>query len=344
MNGVAVRVPIVESSQVAEARRIATGVAARVGFDESEAGVVGLAVTEIATNLVKHATAGELLVLDLIQDKQAAIQVLAFDKGPGMRSVAECMRDGYSTAGSPGTGLGAISRLADFFDIYSTEKGTTLIARFRNKKEPRSVAHLEVDGLSVAVQSEEVSGDGWAFRATPGGVTVLVVDGLGHGTHAEDAARIAIAAFQETSAVSILDVLDVVHRSVRCTRGAAAALTMIDLPSQTARFAGIGNISGVIVSGGYARHMVSMNGILGHEMRTAREFSYPWSPNAVLILHSDGVSSRWDLSGYPGLIQKSAGLIAGVLYKDHKRERDDATVVVVKPNRQNGGGQGSTAN
>ena len=336
MNGVARRVPIVESSQVAEARRIAIAAAAGVGFNETEAGGVGLAITEIATNLVKHGESGELLIRDRTQDNQEGLEVLALDKGRGMKNVAECMRDGYSSSGSPGTGLGAISRLSTLFDIYSTiGKGTALFARFEAGKKQAGNPLLEIDGFSVAVQGEELSGDAWTFRATREGAVIFAIDGLGHGSHAEEAAQAAIAAFRETSAIEPLAILDNVHRGTRATRGAAAAIANVDTTSRTVRFTGVGNIAGVIISGAEARHVVSMNGILGHEMRTPREFSYPWTPDSVFILHSDGVSARWDLSAYPGLLQKPAGLIAGVLYRDHRRERDDATVIVIKQNKNN---------
>jgi hypothetical protein len=76
--------------------------------------------------------------------------------------------------------------------------------------------------------------------------------------------------------------------------------------------------------------MLSTNGTLGHEMRAAVQYQYPLSRRALVIMHSDGLSANWSLDKYPGLFQRHPAVVAGVLFRDHRRERDDATVVVVR--------------
>src|SRR5262249_24217089 len=110
-----VHLHIREASAVAEGRRAVTGLARTIGFDDGDIGRVGLVVTEAATNLVNHTPQGQLLARAFDRDGVAVIEVLALDQGPGMANVSESLRDGYSTAGSPGTGLGAIKRLSDEF-------------------------------------------------------------------------------------------------------------------------------------------------------------------------------------------------------------------------------------
>src|SRR5271155_4019799 len=110
---------VTEASQVGEARRAVTALASRLGFNETESGKVALVVTEVANNLVKHARDGVLLLRPLEREQTSGIEILALDKGPGMTDVGRCLQDGFSTAGSPGTGLGAIVRLAAFADIHS---------------------------------------------------------------------------------------------------------------------------------------------------------------------------------------------------------------------------------
>jgi hypothetical protein len=189
---------------------------------------------------------------------------------------------------------------------------------------------FEIDGFSVAVEGEQFSGDGWSYAHTPNGIAVFVADGLGHGPLAESAASEAIRAFEKNPFRAPADLLEVVHQAIRSTRGAAVAVACIDLETRLVRFSGIGNIAGVLVAGDEARHMVSMNGIIGHQVRVFREFTYPWQEDALMVMLSDGLGTRWDLRSYPGLPQKPCGLIAGVLYRDLVRGRDDATVVVVR--------------
>jgi hypothetical protein len=76
--------------------------------------------------------------------------------------------------------------------------------------------------------------------------------------------------------------------------------------------------------------MVSVNGTLGHQMTRARQYEYPFEADSLLILHSDGLSANWSPDKYPGLFQRHPGVIAGVLFRDFRRIRDDATVAVAR--------------
>src|SRR5687768_12916861 len=90
-----------EPSQVGEARRGAVLMAERLGFDEESSGRLALVVTELGTNLARHAVRGQLLVAGHIGPAGEAIEVLSLDRGPGMADVNACLRDGYSTSTTP---------------------------------------------------------------------------------------------------------------------------------------------------------------------------------------------------------------------------------------------------
>ena len=158
----------------------------------------------------------------------------------------------------------------------------------------------------------------------------MVVDGLGHGPLASDAAREAERVLDETASLSPATILQDCHDALRKTRGAAAAIAAISLEKKLVFFAGVGNISGTLISVNSRRGMTSHNGTLGHEIRKFQEFSFPWESQSVLIMHSDGLGSRWDLNQYPGIMTKHASVIAAVLYRDFERQRDDVTVLVAK--------------
>jgi anti-sigma regulatory factor (Ser/Thr protein kinase) len=326
--------PVTDISRVAEARRAATELAGRLGFSEAGVGNVALVVTEAATNLVKHATAGEILLYALRSGQSGqigGIGMLALDRGPGMTNVAKCLRDGYSTIGGPGTGLGAIRRLATSFDIHSAPgAGTVLLARLWSEPLPARPTFLEVGGVSLAKPGEEVSGDEWAIAWFPERALILVADGLGHGPGAAEAAREAVHTFHEHAALTPAAIVGTIHGALRSTRGAAVAVAEIIPPQKTVRFAGVGNISGVVHSTEGSRNMVSYNGTAGHTVSKIKEFTYPWPTNALLILYSDGLATRLHPEHYPGLIKRHPDLIAATLYRDYARGRDDATVVVAQ--------------
>ena len=329
--------PVTEISQVAEARRAATGLADQLTFDEADIGTIALIVTEAATNLVKHATGGEILLYALQSGEVGGIQVLALDKGPGLANAAQAMRDGYSTTGSPGTGLGAMERLATLFDIHSVPgAGTALLASLWSKPLSNSQPPpLEVGALSLPKPGEVVCGDRWAVTWFPERTLILVADGLGHGPGAAEAAMEAVRTFHERAALTPAAIVESIHAALRGTRGAALAVTEIAPSQEAIHFAGVGNISGVVLSSEGSRQMVSHNGTAGHSARRIQEFTYPWSSDALLVLYSDGLVSHLHPERYPGLLRHNPDLIAATLYRDYTRGRDDVTVVVARE-RQTG--------
>jgi anti-sigma regulatory factor (Ser/Thr protein kinase) len=359
---------IADASSVAFARRGANDAAQKGALNETDLGRVALIVTEAATNILKHAQHGEMLVRVLPSDAAGAltdgVEILAIDKGPGMQDVGLAFRDGNTTAGSPGTGLGAIERLSEEVSVYSQPRlGTVLRAVVRsrgsNDRAParamRAAAGTDIGGICVPYPGESVCGDAWGIEGDQHGLTVTVADGLGHGPDAHVAAAGAVDVVRRRAGRSPAALMELAHGALRPTRGAAVAIARLDLARSQLEFAGTGNISASIfnvgrpalVGGGAARdasaksdrtrdswQLTSRNGIVGHTMRDSQEFAVPWTRSALLVLHSDGIGTRWDLGAYPGLHLQPAVMIAAVLYRDFSRRRDDATVVVVKADQQ----------
>jgi anti-sigma regulatory factor (Ser/Thr protein kinase) len=320
-----------DASQVAEARRLVSGYARAAGWADARIGEVAIVVTELATNLLKHAGSGQILATHRDDADGVGLELLALDRGSGMKDVARCMDDGYSTAGSPGNGLGAVARLADDLRIYSRPGlGSAIMVRFL-RKAGRDGHRTELGGVVAPYPGEQVCGDNWAFRETAQGRTIVVADGAGHGVEAARAADLAVRVFLDHADASCEDLLDRMHRALMPTRGAAVAIARIDEAARMVRFAGVGNISGTLVTAAGTRHMVSHNGTAGHLAPRFREFTYDFTGNPLVILHSDGITSRWDLAAYPGLASQHPSLIAGVLLRDHRRARDDASVIAMRP-------------
>jgi anti-sigma regulatory factor (Ser/Thr protein kinase) len=321
-----------EQSGVAEARRMAADLAAKLGFGATEAGKVALIVTELGTNLAKHAGAGRIILRPFHDSSGNGLDLLALDKGPGIANVAECLRDGYSTSGSPGSGLGAVRRQADVFDLHSVpDMGSAILARLFAAPAVRShESGLGIGTICVPKSGEDLCGDGWTSLDQRTRMLLLIADGLGHGPGAAEASRTAVDVIREHPTLSLTDLIQAMHPALRATRGAAAALAEIDHDKQVVRFLGVGNIAGRIIIGHVARNMVSLPGTVGGEMRKPTVFEYPWTDGALLIMHSDGLATHWDLARYQGLALRHPTLIAGVLFRDHCRGYDDTTVVVVK--------------
>lgn len=342
-------VPVEEQSGVAEARRIAQAQAAQLGLDDAAQGRAALVATELATNLLKHAGRGTLLVGDgtPIEPRPGGpaepppmVSLLALDAGPGMADPQACLRDGHSTAGTAGQGLGAVLRQSAEVQVWSRPgQGVALLAGIGPRLLPGGPTPdltpperwPDWGAISVAMPGQEVCGDAWAARRRGAMLQLMVADGLGHGPEAAQASTAAIRGFLgragEADPAACLEDL---HPALRPTRGAAVAIAR--LQPDRCDFAGIGNIAGVVLAEGQARRMVSMNGTLGHMVRRFQAFAYPLPPGArpLVVMHSDGLGLNWNLAAYPGLTQAHPLLVAALLWRDHSRGRDDATVLVAR--------------
>lgn len=329
---------VTEASQVATARRGAASVAKAAAFGEVDAGRVAITATELATNLWRHGRGGDLLVR-LVEDEPggAGVELLALDKGPGMRNVQECLRDGFSTGGTAGSGFGAVRRQSDEFDVYSLpDRGTAVLAMHWPKHTAPVPPHraFRFGGVIVAKPGEEACGDGWAVSLRGDTLAAMVVDGLGHGTFAARAAAEAVKLFSRDPQSSPRGTIDTIHTGLRATRGAAVAVAWIDAAQAKLSFSGIGNIAGTLIANGQTRRLVSLNGIAGHTAHRIQEFVYPYSgTEMLLVMHSDGLGTSWNLDHYPGITVRHPSLVAGVLFRDFRREHDDSTVLVVRSGR-----------
>lgn len=329
-----VSVALPDLSGVGEARRVAVALGTAAALGRSELSNLGIIVNEIAGNAARHGRGGEVL-LRLVQagaGTGAGVEALVLDRGPGMANVAECLRDGYSTSGTMGTGLGAARRLSQAFDIYSgAGQGTVVVARVWSDDGALAKQTARTGAVCLPVRGETECGDGWAAVSKGRRTVVMLVDGLGHGPSAAEAARTAVRLFYDHASRAPSDLLDLLHRGLRASRGAAAGVLEIDLAGACARFAGVGNIAGRIMTEAGTRSLVSQNGIVGHGVRRPQEFEYAWEADATVIMHSDGLTNHWKLDAYPGLLRRDPALLAAVLYRDFARERDDTVVVACRP-------------
>jgi anti-sigma regulatory factor (Ser/Thr protein kinase) len=313
---------VVDESGVGEARRAARA----LGLDVAATEHAAIVATEASRNAVVHGGGGTVL-LTASPDGEA-LDVLALDRGPGIPDLGRALADGFSTAGTAGQGLGAMRRLAAAFDVYSArDRGTAVLARVGPVRPTSRPVPLAAGGVCVALESEAECGDAWAI--VTGAPTALVADGLGHGPKAAEAAAAAVATFRAHAGQPAEAVLEAIHRALRPTRGAAVAVASGD-EGEGVHYAGIGNISGAVLGSPHVRRLVSLSGTAGHQARSIRAFDHPWPRGSLLLMHSDGISGRFDLGDYPGLDQRHPALIAGVLYRDFGRSRDDATVLVAR--------------
>lgn len=318
-----------DASRVGEARRHAAQLAGQCGLGELAAGRLALVVTELATNLARHAQKGRLWLS--ARRERREVEVVAADQGPGIPDVDRSLADGFSTGGTAGTGFGAVRRLAQHFDLQSSVPGGTVVVARVGEGEFLADGHAACAGaVSLAAPGEAVCGDGWAFALDGERSAIMVADGLGHGPDAAEAAQVALETFREEPLAAPAQILARTHEALRRTRGAAVMVLQADAAAGVVRSAGAGNVMARLVSGVSDRTLLCQHGTAGVAIRSPEEYATPWPPHALLVVFTDGIESRWKPERLVPLLARDPTLAAAVLVRDHSRRRDDATVAVLR--------------
>lgn len=322
--------PATEPNHVGEVRRTAQRLAQDIGLAPPKIGNAGIVATELASNLARHAQQGRIYLQTIETGGRHVLELLAVDSGPGIGNLHRSLQDGVSTMGTPGTGFGAVRRLSDEFDAFSVVgRGTVVMSRlWSDVRGP--VPAFAFGAMCVPAPYEQLCGDTWRVVEQGQALSVMVADGLGHGPLAAEAADRAAAIFSELPFEAAGVFYERAHRSLTGSRGAALARAVIG-PTGQVDYAGVGNIAGSLIGLDQSRGLPSQNGTVGAEMRRqVPSMQYAWPDRGLLLMHSDGIGSRWTLDPYPGLLVRHPALVAATVFRDFLRGRDDATVVVVR--------------
>ena len=302
------------------------------GFSKKQVAELDIIVSEMTSNLAKHALGGEILLGTVASDGNEYIEVISIDNGPGMQDPQKMIADGMSTTNTLGHGLGSIKRLSDRFEIFSQKGwGTIVLSRLSKKENPKKKHGVEIVPFVVAKPGETTSGDGCYYKLTDEYFKLLVADGLGHGADANKAVNEAVNAFKICPFDNPVEILQFIHTSIRKTRGIVGTVVLFNLKTKTWRIAGIGNISTKMANAFSSRNYLAYNGIIGHNIPNSmkvQEFSI--NDFQQVILCSDGIKSRWDLARYPGIGKYDPTIQASALYKDFGRRTDDMSIVIGK--------------
>ncbi|MER7921406.1 MULTISPECIES: SpoIIE family protein phosphatase [unclassified Streptomyces] len=336
-------IPVHDSTRVRDVRVAAEAACLLAGIDPHHTALAALAATELATNLLKHAGGGRM-VIGLVdhppeEARPAAVQLTALDHGPGIGDVSAAMRDGHSTSdASLGAGLGTCLRISSAFDLYSTHRGTVAVSRIDQDGKEKARPALRTGGINVPLAHDEHSGDAWCWTRSGALVTVMLADGLGHGAKAAHASDTAVGELYRAAHLPVAEILRRMHLALRSTRGAAVAVAQLDTDGGELTFAGVGNIGARLYTEGSWEHLVSHPGIVGAQFpATVPVRSRTWGPDSLLVLHSDGLPSRWVPPEDIDLLAHDPAVVAATILRDASSPaspvRDDTCVAVLAGDR-----------
>ena len=324
--------PVNETSHVGHVRRTIQDLATRSTLPEDTGARAVLVATELATNLLKHSQNGGDILYCATPDesgKPSGLELVSIDKGRGIPNIGRAFHDGYSTAGSPGTGLGAIQRMSDALEIFSADQlGTVISAQIGTRLPSRKITAPRIRSIFFPLTGYDISGDFSVVLREAATIHILLADGLGHGEEAAKASQLAGETFKANCHLGLPELMTAIHEAIVKTRGAAVALARFDTRKRSLTYLAVGNIEGRICTEVTSQGCATLNGTAGLTLPRLLQFTYDVPAGAVFVMHTDGLSTRWNLRDYPGLNFQSPGAIAGVLFRDFARKRDDATVLV----------------
>lgn len=341
-------IEIKDAAQVGAARRVIHGFASRVGFEENHLAEIDIVVQEIGTNAVSYTANGGWLYFTTPIGPAPGLELFYWDTGPGIYNLDRALRDGVSTSGGLGAGIGAIRRLTDEFDVYSTVKTTARLSLSAQRRTNHGTALLARKWLSAETETAEteqakrigawsrprpnetMNGDAYFIRTRGHYTLYAVVDGLGHGSGAKEASDVALSSLDEWRGEPLDQVIQAAHDALRATRGAVMSVVVIDAEAQSFQYAGVGNVMVRVFDAPERITPLPINGTLGARLGQIRVWTYPWAEGTTCVMASDGVSAAWEMDLYPGLLKRSPQLLAGILMRDYGRTSDDATVLVIR--------------
>lgn len=316
------RVRIAQQADVLRLRHGVSDAASAAGMDEQERNELEIVATELATNVIKHSGVGEASVA--WDDDQHEVTIVTRNPASGIRDVDGIFKDGISTAGTFGIGLGAVRRLCDDVDIHV--EGGELVVRATKRHQEETTSFIETSVLSRPLPGYQENGDGYYIGVYSDSALLAVIDGLGHGPHAEEATLRAISVIASDDRAPLLDIVAHMHKNLRRTRGCVVGIARVDLDGRL-EYVGVGNIRAHIFSHHEdAKSLLSYSGVVGGNMRTLRVMSYDMPHRAILAIYSDGVGH---LSG-DRLPSSPLMEITGSLFTENAKPTDDATLLMAR--------------
>lgn len=324
-------IAILDDASISLAREHVRQLGGDVGFSRDATESVAIAATELVRNQLVHARGGRFAVRSIERGGVHGLELVASDRGPGLADPRRALEGTISTGGGLGSGIASVHRLMDEldFDIRLGE-GTCVWARkFAGPVPYRS----EIAILGRPCEGETESGDDAAFVRQADALTIGVVDGLGHGILARDVAAPTVALLRDRAELDPAAILHAVDDLLQHTRGAVMAVAHIDLRLRQIEHAAIGDVRTSTYQPREARRFSSTAGILGAGDQRGRKYLVerkPMHDHEVIVMCSDGLTTRADISNELQLLRRHPIVIAAHLLEHFGRSNDDALVLVTR--------------
>ena len=174
-----------------------------------------------------------------------------------------------------------------------------------------------------------ISGDAIIQEDLGGTMLLGGIDGLGHGPHARIAAQTALDVIKENMTQPLDVICNLCDQAMKDTRGAAMSLVLVNHELENLTYVAVGNVT-IHVLGARRKQLLNTPGIVGGRLRTVNVNTEPFKEGDTLIIHSDGISERFNLDRYTLRILSNVQLLAEALATDFRNPRDDASILIAR--------------
>ncbi len=320
---------------VLRARQVAVKMARSLKFPDIALAEIEIAVSELGTNIVKHANSQGVLSItpcrDPLQDCQGlklTARNAAPCRDPAALEISGLMRaGGGSTTGSLGIGVSGVQRLMDEFSVETDAQGCLSVSAAKWLVRSRW-ARANCSVMARPCVGESHSGDAYYVRHMRQSLLFGVIDGLGHGPEAHAAASTAVKTIDLYQQEPLAQIVQKCHKALYGSRGAAMALGLLDYASRRIMHVSIGNVETRLWGGDKISRLVCYNGTLGVVLPDFQVLPYPFFQGMLLVMYSDGISDKFELA--PTLRRDSPQKISQYIFSNFSRSHDDNTVLVIK--------------
>ena len=293
------------------------------GFDHAATHYFAVSVSELANNLVRHATEGGTVTIGPIGfEGKVGVEVVAADSGPGIANLSLALSDGHSSKGGLGNGLPAVRRMMHEFEIDSGR-------RRGNAHRRQDVDVVRIGIACHALHDAPHCGDRCAYWRNGPRINLCIADGLGHGEPAQEAAVAALAYVAEHLDEPLTAVFEGCDRAIFRSRGVAMALAVADVAAEQLTCAAIGNTRGLVLVERNIR-LNGSNGIVGAGFRSLRPLNLPFRSGDVLILWTDGIEEHVDPSRFDRGVLAEPQSLADAMVGHYGRGMDDVGVLAFR--------------
>jgi hypothetical protein len=191
---------------------------------------------------------------------------------------------------------------------------------------------LEWSVASRSLDPEAGSGDCYIVKSFNGGAILAVVDGLGHGREAAQAAKLTAATVHEYTEGSIISIFSRCHERLKETRGVVMSLALFNAADSTMTWAGVGNVEGLLILGEMGsmarkKSLIPARGVIGDRLPPMTASTKTMFKGDTVIFSTDGIRTGFDESLN---LRSTPQEIADSILASHRRENDDALVLVAR--------------